>query len=579
MTNPSIGYPDSLLLTEGSQASGLANHHQYQPERDQFPRHAPTASELDGYDHMPKLAHSPPPGPRENSHLPPPPAFYTPEEESTQMANLPRGYSQSQESDDFWNPMENLNYRGHMSNQEPLSQTTSIHSAITVSSNEGSLSRFSANSPEPPERSNSGSRSGSMQSSEGRFEPAGVVLGGHSSSGHSRQSSMHSRNQLPPLQEDTIMEEERMEGARTIGGRFQFHSKLSSMPPQQSRSLDHMLDGGRRGRDMELQQHYLPRRVRHEQDYPVRTEAEHGLSSHRSVPVHQRHGMEHGHQQTVPRMNGYPEDNTVNPYSVGRRQSPTNAYPQTAIDQNYPPPPPLPHTRTYHHTTTAQGPPQNYPSQHQRDVPAQRAMSLQNVPGYGGQREPQSMPMQGQSLSQGLEWHQPPIGSQIPHDRHTSLQHLDRNREGGHYMNPNPNLPPGKQRAHSRHLANGPSVHHPNHRSLGELAHHSKFQEPTWQQQRARENQMPDVVRHSTSPQAQDLRSKPTATRLEDLGHISDMHSRKPQLKKGKVPGQVWVQEPMTRAIESSSESDGETATVLSQSDMGDNHSLNSMHV
>ncbi len=593
MTNPSIGYPDSLLLTDGSQTSG--NHHQlYRQGHRQFEHVATTSGAMDGYDHMPRRTVSPSHGPTgNNGHLPPPPAFYTPEEENTRLAQPPRGYSQSQDSDDFWDPTENLNYRGHMSNHEPLSQTTSIHSNITVSSNEGSAIHDHL-TPEHPMQSRSGSRSSSMRSSEGRFEPTGaMVVGGLGSSGHSRQSSMHSRTQqLPPLQEDTIMEEDRIDGAHTraVAGKFQSPSKLFRLSPQHTRSLDHMLEGGGgggRGRDMEMQPQLqyrsqnLDHTVRH--GYPMRPGlgTEYNLSGHSSVPMHTGHGMERGHQQTFPRMNGYSDNNPsrhmhTNDSVTGVRR----ADPEQGLSPNH-----YAHPVTSSHPTTSSQPRAssalNRPNHQQSNFPGHRSGSLQNVPTYRDRHDPlpSPAPIQGQSLSQSQGHHYPPVpmNHQLPPDRHMSLQHLDRSRGGGHtqhYMNPNPRLPPRLQYAHSHQHVNGPSSP-PLHLDHSNLPKHLR---EIIEQQRTPLSEMPDVVRNSTSPPAQGLKGKPSVTRLQDLGHISDMHSRKPQLMKGKVPGQVWVQQPMSRAIESSSESDGETATVLSQSD-GDNNSLNSLHV
>ena len=88
---------------------------------------------------------------------------------------------------------------------------------------------------------------------------------------------------------------------------------------------------------------------------------------------------------------------------------------------------------------------------------------------------------------------------------------------------------------------------------------------------------MPDVVHNSTSSPAQIIVKKTQNSQLTYL------HADKPRLKKKRVPGQVWVPQAMTRAIESSSdESDGETVDGMSEmyaENEGDNRSLKSLHV
>ena len=86
----------------------------------------------------------------------------------------------------------------------------------------------------------------------------------------------------------------------------------------------------------------------------------------------------------------------------------------------------------------------------------------------------------------------------------------------------------------------------------------------------------PDVVHNSTNGNGH-LGLAPPPEVIPDLGQIDN---RRPKLKKTKVPRQVWEPRPMNRAVESSSESDGDN---YSESSFGagevDTTSLKSSHV
>ena len=128
----------------------------------------------------------------------PPPEHFPPQNfnEKHRFSNIYRG--SSQESADSWNPADSLNYRGHMTNRDPVSRSSTMRSVSSVDSRV-SGSNHVGNVPTLPAAS---------ASNHHRGRPAeNVPTKGSALSVHSDWSAVPgSTNQLPPVHEHQVME-------------------------------------------------------------------------------------------------------------------------------------------------------------------------------------------------------------------------------------------------------------------------------------------------------------------------------------------------------------------------------------
>ena len=542
---PNFGYPN-VNRADDNRYPPILEHHELRYDREgmssvqgQYDRNTPTphGNSPNGYDHMPPRMHSQP----SNSHpnmetmvrLPSPPPFYVPQKITSMPNMIATGRGLSQESDDSWSPADNLNFRGHMSNRAPVSRSSSMRSGSSTDDARDQTSNFSN---EPPTQSG-GSRSSSMKS--GDFRGHGGNLD------HNRQNSVQSssRSQLPPLQEHAVMEGN-VQGfesdSRAARVQHQRHKPpIRYMPPAHSRSLEQvgMKQGGE---SMELHpQYHTDSRTEYRHQHP---------------PPHTKFGvgLQHGHS---------PNHTSI---SNGSSQDQFD-YPETPPpipESNYRPPILPNRYTTQHQQQHDHRIPQNFDTRQSLSQP-QPTLGIHNGPLPAFESTHQQLPpppphmniMDHRVMSmQNMRSQRPPPNfnhhhieqrNQLPPNMHMSLQHLE-NR--GHNFNP----------------------HVPQVTSLQQLQEHQQ-----------NENNMPDVVQNSTSPQHIIKNSQ----RLPNLGKLTRLHPRKPKLKKTKVPGQVWEPRPMTRTIRSSSESesDSEDESCIGEldaaTDAGDNTSLKSSHV
>lgn len=641
---PSMGAP-SMSYSESS--SAMMNGHlppEYDPHgqipysiQDQYNPDIPMEC-LDRYDHMPMNPNFPDtsstPGLPYNVEMPaPPPPNFPDFQPPTQTKNL------SQDSEPSWNPADNLNYRGHMTNN-PVSRSSSMRSTqstVSADSSENDPFNMARSHYKEPRRTT-------------------VSSGG--------------RSQLPPLQEHQVMEGEA-------------HSSIHSMPMRRmreihqmsshSKSLDHMHNQGD-GHSHHHHQHPV-----HSRGLNPRIGTEHGhpsgsldhISGHKPplsqqplpqqrLPQQRSYSQPaHMHQLSQRRAAYHHNPDAGGDFSSGQNfelrelqrreqfQFPEeNSIPRTHIS-----PPPEPKDRVSreqlstkqksldHQSRTLPPPPvfQDAPDSSSRFIGERpvrgSAMELRHGSSqvHSNLRNPQSSKHSREEWQRNRRSPQSPEHSLSPkkegqhnlRPREVVQQwvHDQTSKSAGLDSNPPqpPILPQGSrwldQSAESR-VVQQPNQHNlwPRNAALHHSAGHildsglpPSHQEPIHSTRWEIQQQMnrlghsllqmdgkgqppkkllngmqdmghyPDVVQHSTNTAMSPLSSPEKS--LPDLGRIDP---RKPRLKKGKVPGAVWKPRPMNRAVESCSEDSGSETTMPdsgTEYEHGETTSLKSTHV
>ena len=632
---PSMGAP-SMSYSEAS--SAMMNGH-LPPHLDPRGRRPYSAQDqynpdlplecLDGYDHMPMNPNFPDtsstPGLLYTVGMPaPPPPNFPDLQPPTQM---------SQDSEPSWNPADNLNYRGHMTNN-PVSRSSSMRSTQSTVSADSSAVESDSQGP--------------------HYKYPHNMARSHYKEPRRSSAGSGGRSLLSPVQEHQVMEGEA-------------HSSIHSMPMRRmraiqqmsthSKSLDHMHSHG------VGHSHHHPHHPVHSRSVNHRIGTEHGHPStsldhisgynpplpqqplsHQPLPQQRSYSQPaHVHQLSQRRAANHNPD-AGRDFSLGqnfelrelqRSQQFRSPEENSTLTAPISPPPEF-HSReqlstrqpSLDHQSRALPPPPVF-----QDAPDSSSRVIGGHQGRGSAVElrPEVHPtLRGPQSPEHSreEWQQ----QRSPQSPEHSLSHRE---EGKHNLRPRqvvqqwvlnqtiksgqpagsdsklPQLPPQpqdnrwpNQSADSKSVQQhrlwprNAGLHHSTGHSLD-----SSQQQPIhgtkWDIQREMNRlehsllQMdgkgqpskpmngirdmghyPDVVQHST---AKSPLSSPEKS-LPDLGRI-DPH--KPRLKKGKVPGAVWKPRPMNRAVESSSDSGSETTMPDSgpEYDRADTTSLKSTHV
>ena len=539
----------------------------------------------DGYDHMPQLTNFPNASstPALHSGLPPPPP--PPHYPHSQPEMAPKSLSQDSES--AWNPTDSLNYRGHMTNH-PISHSSSIHSSV---------SEYSTDASDPP---------------PSQHPP-------HQRPHSTRQGSAGSagRTQLPPLQEDQVMDNEVIYSVPA--GRYMAAHKIAI----RSRSMDHAHKWGRGN------QH--PSQLVHSQTRSSRTRTEHGQQpdpghhprgykqmlpqqQSASQPAHLNHPSSHKSTTSPHNPEFHSDSRNVELSELHKRhQFQLSADHSASQPPTFSlPPPPLPPPAMQHSIEPVASRHHQAPDQDRHDRQRQDHRRRDHQTRHGSSPPERELERhQGSSVQPG---HGPPHmpsawgHSQSPERSISPKEGSLKPREAVQQWVMNQTMKSGQSDSKLTQGGHDPMRHNPRTTSQGALHHPSTGHPPPHSQlsskwsieeeikrlehslQQTDEKghppkrvlngmkRYPDVVQHSagtTSPPS-GTANLPLSSPERTLGSV-DPH--KPHLKRGKVPGAIWKPRPMNQRVESSSDSESESVNSGTEYDPRDNTSLKSAHV
>ena len=571
----------------------------------------------DGYDHMPELTNFPNASstPALHSGLPPLPP---PDFPHSQPEMAPRSLSQDPES--AWNPTDNLNYRGHMTNH-PVSRSSSMHSSVSTYSTDASDPPASQH---PPHHRTHSNRQGSASSA--------------------------GRNQLPPLQEDQVMEDEVIYSVPASRYRRAYNIAI------RSKSMDHAHKWGKGN------QH--PSQLVHSQTSSSRIRTEHGKQP---ALGH----LPHGYKQMLPQQQSASQPAHLNQPSSHKRTTPFNnpefhsdrrnvelselqtgqqfqfsaenvvSQPTTSPLPPLPPPPPamqhhIEPVSTIHHQRPEQERQERQRQDHRRqdhqrqdhrrqdhrrqDHQRQDHRRRDHQTQHGSSPPERELDRQGSSMqpthmpsawghSQSPECSMSPReGSLKPREavQQWMLNQTKKSGQSDSKLTPSANPMQHNVRTTSEDAVFNPSTGHsfemvtpaqkiPSRWNIEEeikrLEHSLQQTDEKGHPPKKVLNGMkevehyPDVVQHptgTTSPPAGTI-SPPTGTTNLPLSSpertLGSIDPHKPHLKRGKVPGAIWKPRPMNQRVESSSDSESESVNSGTEYDAEDNTSLKSAHV
>ena len=605
---PSFSYPESLM------SAGTESQDHYPPNLEvhrgtpfsleaQFDPATPlpTINSPDGYDHMPMSHMINNTGPvtlATMAQLPSQPPQFVPPDPSTTTQSSPsppslsqpsgRGKGLSQESEDSWSPADCLNYRGHMTGREP-----SMKSATSVTSVESNA----GNDPQPT------SKITSTKSWEFRVpNQAGGLEPGPSTS---RQNSVpNGRSLLPPLQEHRSMEG----GLDDLEG---YNSQLYSVPklrnqPDSVRQYSRSLEQGKLARVQDSPPHYnslSPKPGMEIEHHIQQAPIPRSLSGPGMKPGHRQHSVPSSDPMRHTQRPPFYDRSLSQPQSMQHRHAHANIHNlRTSSPQDMPdmgPRQTYSYDGSHHHGMEHRQPIQNgiqhrQPSIEKKldprvahNVARQRLQETRTdtrghpipktdvtsnqmypIPAISSNPGPNFIDSRQQrNYAQNFDSRQP-----LPqHGIHMSMPHLDPRSRGPHYPPAHSNVPNMQLGYGIPEQRSQPVLYRPPERQRSPPTDYlrdnlEKVEHPSY----------PDVVSNSTNSNGH-LGLAPPPEIIPDLGQIDE---RRPKLRKTKVPRQVWEPRPMNRAVDSSSESDGDNYSESSfGAGEGDNTSLKSSHV